>query len=485
LQIDKIFLIFAPYFLKKMNLPADFTDYTRSLMGDECFDSLAKALEESQSVSIRLNDKLDPTAASTLTDKVPWCEAGRYIALRPSFTFDPLFHAGCYYVQEASSMFVERAIKQYVDTPVVALDLCAAPGGKSTHLSSTLPEGSLLVSNEVMRQRAQILAENVSKWGNTNVVVTSNQPADFAHLRHTFDVLLTDMPCSGEGMFRKNSEAVSEWSKENVVMCAQRQRDILTECWQCLSPGGLLIYSTCTFNTLENEENIQWIVDELGAQVLEVETQPDWHITGNLLHGADFPVYRFLPGRTRGEGFFLAVLRKSGERPNKKDKKRKDDKKHLPPIAGIKDLMIKANSYINEGEKYKLTTDSKTISAVWKEHSELIAQLSKTLHVLQSGVTIGEIRGHDLVPSQALATSKLLNRKAFASQEISYEQALAYLRRDNIILEPTTPHGCVLLTYRNAPLGFVKNMGNRTNNLYPQEWRIRSGHLPDEKVTLL
>lgn len=484
LQIDEKNSIFAQYFLKKMNLPADFTSYTRSLMGDELFNTLQAALEQPQPVSIRLNDKLMPHFAEHINNVVPWCEEGRYLGKRPNFTFDPLLHIGAYYVQEASSMFVGRAVKEYVKEPVVALDLCAAPGGKSTHLSSVLPEGSLLVSNEINRQRAQILAENISKWGNDNVIVTSSQPKDFRHLHQLFDLLLCDMPCSGEGMFRKDEGAIREWSKENVVMCADRQRSILNDCWNCLAPGGILIYSTCTFNTLENEENISWIVNELGAEVLSVPTEESWHITGNLLKGTDFPVYRFLPGRTQGEGFFLAILRKNGEKSKNRDKKYKEDKKKLKPIAGIKELMIKANSYINNGEHYKLSTDGTTISAISKDYTGIVCALEKELHILHSGTVIGEIRGHDLIPSQALALSKIFNRERFASQEISYEQAITYLRRESILLDPDTPHGCVLLTYRNVPLGFVKNMGNRTNNLYPQEWRIRSGYNPEEKVEI-
>lgn len=468
-----------------MNFPTDFTSYTRSLMGEELFNILTTALEQPQPVSIRLNDKLMPDYTKHLDNKVPWCDEGRYLDKRPSFTFDPLLHSGAYYVQEASSMFVGRATKEYITGPVVALDLCAAPGGKSTHLSDILPTGSLLVSNEINHQRAQILAENISKWGNDNVIVTSNQPKDFRHLHQMFDLLLCDMPCSGEGMFRKDEGAIREWSKENVVMCADRQRSILNDCWQCLAPGGILIYSTCTFNTLENEENIKWIANELGAEILSIPIDKNWNITGNLLKGADFPVYRFLPGRTLGEGFFLAILRKNGEKSKRKDKKHKDDKKKLMPIAGIKELMIKANSYINNGERYKLSTDGKTISAISKEYTDIVAILAKELHILHGGTVIGEIRGHDLIPSQALALSKIFNRERFASQEINYEQAITYLRRESILLAPETPHGCVLLTYRNVPIGFVKNMGNRTNNLYPQEWRIRSGYNPEEKVEIL
>lgn len=467
-----------------MNLPTDFIDYTCSLIGKNDFEELASALEQPQPVSIRLNNKLDKVDTDCFTDKVKWCESGRYLDHRLTFTFDPLFHSGCYYVQEASSMFIEQVFKQYVTEPSIILDLCAAPGGKSTLVSSICPKDSLLVSNEILKTRSQILAENLMKWGNTDTIVTNNAPIDFAPLKGMFDILLTDMPCSGEGMFRKDEGAIREWSSQNVKMCAERQREIIKDCWSCLNPGGLLLYSTCTFNTLENEENIQWIMNELGAEALPIETDSRWNITGNLLKDTDFPVYRFLPHRTRGEGFFLAVLRKNGE-SFRHYKKERENKKHLPPIAGIKDLMTRANSWIIDNECYKLSTDGKIITAFSKQYAELAEKLSKTLHIVNKGVTIGEIKGHDLIPSQALAFSKIFKKEAFSSQEISYEQAISYLRKESILLDAQTPHGCVLLTYKDMPLGFVKNMGNRTNNLYPNEWRIRSSYLPEKIQTLL
>ena len=293
-----------------MNLPSDFSQRTHELLGDNDYRQLEDALQDEAPVSIRVNSaKCDREVKG---ERVPWSANGIYLAERPTFTFDPLFHAGCYYVQEASSMFVEQVLKTYVSSPVVMLDLCAAPGGKSTAARAVLPDGSLLVANEVMRNRVQILAENLIKWGNTEVVVTNNDPSDFAALPGMFDVVLTDVPCSGEGMFRKDAVAVEEWSADNVQICRQRQRRILADVWTALKPGGLLIYSTCTYNREEDEDNVAWIARELGAEVLEVPVRPEWNITGNLTE-ADFPVYRFLPHKTKGEGFFLAVLRKDTE----------------------------------------------------------------------------------------------------------------------------------------------------------------------------
>ena len=478
-----------------MELPVSFVDYTRSLLGDAEYGRLSEALSAEQPVSIRLNEAKYPVASSLLSGdgscRVPWTSAGFYLSRRPTFTFDPLFHAGCYYVQEASSMFVEQALRQYMSTaPVVALDLCAAPGGKSTHVRSLLPEGSLLVANEVIRNRSQILAENLTKWGHPDVVVTNNDPADFAPLTSFFDVILTDVPCSGEGMFRKDPVAVSEWSPENVDVCWQRQRRILSDIWPCLKPGGLLVYSTCTYNTKEDEENIRWMRDTFGAEILPLDIPADWNITGNLLAGEDFSVYRFLPHRTRGEGFFLALLRKpeqeeEGLEENFQPSRRKSatscgKKKQASAIS--KEQLAFVRRWLLSPDDYELSVVGTSVTAFPKAYLSELSSLQQSLRVIQSGVSLAEAKGKDLIPHHALAMSCLLCTDAFSREEVAYEQAIAYLRKEAIVLSAAAPRGYVLLTYKDVPLGFVKNIGNRANNLYPQEWRIRSGYLPEEVI---
>lgn len=466
-----------------MNLPASFIDSARALLGDEEYGKLYAALQQEPPVSIRLNS-LKSIKPEGVSEPVPWAANGFYLAQRPTFTFDPLFHAGCYYVQEASSMFVGQALKQYVDGPVVMLDLCAAPGGKSTHARSLLPEGSLLVANEVIRNRSQILAENLTKWGHPDVVVTNNDPADFASLGSFFDVILTDVPCSGEGMFRKDPGAIDEWSPENVDVCRQRQRRIIADIWPCLKPGGLLIYSTCTFNTKEDEENVAWMSDEFGAEVLEVERDEAWPITGNLLAEADFPVYRFLPHRTRGEGFFLAALRKphdaQPEAAASPVSKKKNKKGGNAASSVSKEQLSAAAGWLLHPDDYTLSVEGTTVTALSGRFAGELGALAQCLRIVQAGVQVAGAKGKDLVPMHALAMSRLLAPSAFPSEELGYEQAIAYLRKEAIVLPSTAPRGYVLLTYRGVPLGFVKNIGNRANNLYPQEWRIRSGYLPDE-----
>ena len=293
------------------NLPEEFILQTRQLMGEERFNRYLGAFDEEAPVSIRINPKYRGTVPSV---QVPWCPEGFYLSDRPQFTFDPLFHAGCYYVQEASSMFITHILRSLIDnlSPLNVLDLCAAPGGKSTAAISVLPEGSTMVSNEPIPNRAQILLENITKWGYPNCTVTNNYPRDFRKAKAKFDIIICDVPCSGEGMFRKDPATIGEWSLQNVEKCWRLQREIVTDAWECLTPGGILIYSTCTFNTKENEENVRWILDEYDAEPITIPIEPEWNITGSLLEGFNAPVYRFIPGITRGEGLFICALKKSG-----------------------------------------------------------------------------------------------------------------------------------------------------------------------------
>ena len=295
-------------------LPLAFTDYTRSLFGDNLYHTFLKGLDETAPVSIRLN----PFKLAEGTHKVnpelnphpiPWCKEGYWLDTRPNFTFDPLLHAGAYYVQEASSMFLSHVLQHLVKQPVMALDLCAAPGGKTTCARTSLPAGSFLFSNEPIGKRAQILAENVQKFGHEGVAVTNNYPRDYKKTKLGFDVIIADVPCSGEGMFRKDPQSIEEWSLQNVENCWQLQRSIIADIWDNLKPRGILIYSTCTFNAHEDEENIAWILNEYDAELLSVPTEEAWNITGSLIDnplkdGREFPVYRFIPGKTRGEGIF-------------------------------------------------------------------------------------------------------------------------------------------------------------------------------------
>lgn len=380
-------------------------------------------------------------------------------------------------------------VQRTSDAPLVVLDLCAAPGGKSTHLLSLLPSDSLLVSNEVVRNRTQVLAENLTKWGAPNSVVTQNDPADFARLSGRFDVMLTDVPCSGEGMFRKDSVAIDEWSPENVGLCYQRQRRILNDAWPCLKPGGLLVYSTCTYNVHEDEENVAWICEELGAEPITLDVPAGWQVTGSLDAAHALPVYRFLPHKTCGEGFFLAVLRKRDDdtavaevpsvtMPRKVSKAKR-------PATLPAPLLQTARTWLEAPDAYDWTLTGQTLSAIPMRHKPLIDQFRTTLRVVQAGIDVAEVKGRDLLPLQALAMSQDLRCDAFPRVELDYPQAIAYLRKEAVVLPSDATRGVVLLTYRHVPLGFAKNIGNRANNLYPQAWRIRSGYVPESVVQVL
>lgn len=458
-----------------MALPLDFITRTRTLLGEE-FNQLEAALQADVPVSIRINRSKGTIAPST--ERVQWSDTGYYLPERLSFTFDPLFHAGAYYVQEASSMFLEQAIRTYVSGPVKCLDLCAAPGGKSTHLLSLLPEGSLLVSNEVIRSRSYILSENSTKWGACHTIVTNNDPEEIGNFTHLFDVIVADVPCSGEGMFRKDTDSTNEWSVANVQLCASRQRRIIHDVWDALKPGGLLIYSTCTYNTEENEENIHYITQELGAEALSIPVEADWHVTGAFTY--NHPVYRFFPHKTKGEGFFLSVLRKAEggtEILKFKTKSKKDKAKTAPAIP------VLVNEWLVEPERFQLEMRGESILAFPTEHVDTWKQIASQLRIVSAGISLGEIKGKDILPAHALALSTVVNKEAFTQVELNWEDSVKYLRKEALLLPEQTRKGYVLVLYKGYPLGFVKHLGNRANNLYPQEWRIRSGYIP-EKVSL-
>lgn len=451
---------------EKIVLPAGFEADVRDVIGDEDWDVFVDALSDEPSVSIRVNSKVNNSLEGSLSVlglesmEVKWCEYGRYLFERPKFTYDPMFHAGAYYVQEASSMFVWQALEQLVSKDAVVLDMCAAPGGKSTVIAQYLSEEGWLVSNEYVPQRAHVLVENIQKWGTSNTLVTNNAPRHFEKLKSRFDAILVDAPCSGEGMFRKDERAREEWSEANVDMCVERQREILESAWKVLSPGGVLIYSTCTFNRHENEEQVQWLIDEMDAEYMPLNIEDDWMIT-ETERG-----YRFMPHKTKGEGLFLAVVRKVGEKVG--ELKEKGGKKQKEQKGGKKiDVAVPL-----VGEYVVMESDGRYY-AVQKNRVALVEDCRKCLNVLSFGVHIYEQKGKDLIPQAALALSKVYKRGNYPEAELTYEEAISFLRKEAIVLAEA-PRGFVLVTYNGLPLGWVKNIGNRCNNLYPEFWRIRN-----------
>lgn len=413
-----------------MSLPQEFIDYTANLFGTDIWQRFLTAFEEPAITSIRFNpwkyrqEDIFPQAIP-----VPWCKEAFWLKERPDFTKDPLFHAGVYYVQEAGSLFLDYVLREFIKEPLLALDLCAAPGGKSTLMRAALPQGSLLICNEPDRRRANILLENMQKQGRSEVLITHNVAQDFSKTNWTFDLILVDAPCSGEGLFRKDKEAIKEWSLNNVRFCQKRQRQILKDIWPCLREGGLLIYSTCTFNTCENEKNVRFIMQELGADILPVSVKPEWQITGSLLKDFSHPVYRFIPGITQSEGLFMAVLRKKGTAP----------KPALLPHSA-------------------------------RKH----AAANKLIHLLYDGNPLPEQKGKEQIPTAAQALSLSFPKDKYPQAELTLEQARRYLHRESFALPATTPKGFVLVSYKKRTLGFMKNLGDRANNLYPKNWAIKN-----------
>ncbi len=405
---------------------------------------------------------------------VQWSEHGRILPERPVFTLDPLFHAGAYYVQDSSSMFVGHAFRKMLSKvdkplgrPLRVLDLCAAPGGKTTDLAASLREAFgddfILVANEVMKARVGILADNVALWGDPAVVVTCDDPVAFAALPGFFDVIVTDVPCSGEGMFRKDEEAVQQWSEDNVSLCEARQRRILADVWPSLREGGVLVYSTCTFNRMENDGNVEWIASELGAEILTTE---------DVLDGMSGVIktergYSLVPGHVEGEGQYCAALLKTGcdnitDVPSRIKKAPRQAKPATIP-DGLQRLMNIPVTFRLKGEM---------ITAVPANISSDVTRVEDALHVVAAGCAVGVVKGKDLVPDADLALTMMLAADAFPAVELDRQKALEFLHRDAIAF-PDAPRGYLLLKHEGLALGFVKNLGNRCNSLHPQSRRIR------------
>jgi 16S rRNA C967 or C1407 C5-methylase (RsmB/RsmF family)/NOL1/NOP2/fmu family ribosome biogenesis protein len=426
-------------------------------------DRLMQAMNSPAPVSIRLNrNKWNRPPAGE--DSVPWSESGYYLEKRPSYTLDPLFHSGCYYPQEASSMIIEEVYKQLKpkNEGIRILDLCAAPGGKSTHLSSLLGKHGVLISNEVIRSRASVLAENVTRWGLGNTIVTNNDPSSFTELKEYFDLILVDAPCSGEGMF-SDPAVRNEWSAENASLCAERQKRILSDVWPALREGGCLIYCTCTFNPAENEENIKWLAEKTGSESLSFYLPAFADIQEIKYEG--ITGYAFYPGRIRGEGFFCSALKKPH---GNNEQSSHFVKKIYNPLTTFE---IKTAERLVDCDKGNLFCSDDTVYSLALPVEEYFF-LKKSLRILKGGTALFKSRKDSFSPLHDLALSLLLRKDALYSSELDYSQSVKFLRRDTIVLK-SVPEDWIILTYMGINLGIGKNIGSRMNNYYPVEWRIR------------
>jgi len=420
-----------------------------------------------QVTSIRINP-LKPNNLTKVNCKtvIPWCQHGFYLNERPFFTFDPLFHGGAYYVQEASSMFLWQVLKQTVGTIPNrrVLDLCAAPGGKSTLLASYFTNG-LVVANEVIKTRAGILVENITKWGSSNVIVTNNDPKHFQKLQGFFDVVVVDAPCSGSGLFRKDSNAINEWSEENVHLCSQRQQRIIADIMPCLKEGGVLIYSTCSYSKEEDEEIMDWMMEEFDVLNLRLKLEDSWGIVETVSDKQKACGYRFFPNRLAGEGFFIAAFRK-GQQEDRGYYSFKQSSLILPNKKELE--FIRQSVSLPLG--YTLFKNKTAFKVIEEAYINDLQLLALHLYIKKAGVELGEIKGKDFIPSHTLAVS-VLPKTGFNQLEVNEEQALEYLRKKEVIASEAIK-GWNLVTYCGLPLGWIKVLPNRINNYYPAEWRI-------------
>ncbi len=454
-------------------LPLDFIRQMEELLPNEEFPLFIESLKSPSPVSIRINPFKAKTSHFPNSLPIPWARHGYRLSQRPDFTNDPYFHAGAYYVQEASSTFLQWMLEQLsLPKGSICLDLCAAPGGKSTLLSSFLGSDGLLIANEVIKNRTQILKENMIKWGLGNTIVTQNDPAHFSGLEESFDLILADAPCSGEGMFRKDPVAIREWSAEQVKLCGLRQKRILEEAVPLLRPGGYLIYSTCTFNRTENDTIVSSLIQKHGLIGVRVPVNDEWGIEEDVLasNGKIGYAYRFFPHKVTGEGLFISLFQKPGALEHTHMKWSKNfNHPHIKPVsakqfpavfsfakdAGL-DLFQVGNSYFAFPENFVSTF-------------EIIAD---SLNIKYFGTELGELIRESWIPSHPLALS-ILPKERFERAEIDLETALNYLKKKEITLDQRIRKGWVLLHYDKLALGWCKNLGNRINNYYPKAWRVR------------
>lgn len=453
-------------------------------------DRLLMALTSEPSTSLRYNSRktlLPDTKHFDDEMPVEWCSTGRYLSVRPQFTLDPSLHGGAYYVQEASSMIYREIIEHIIVregwTNPRVLDLCAAPGGKTTAMIDALPDSACVIANEFMPKRAVILKENLQKWGFPNVAVTNSDTKYFGESGEIFDIVAVDAPCSGEGMMRKEPDARRQWSMSLIEKCAALQREIICNAIKALKPGGRLIYSTCTFNTIENEDNVKYIASLPGmeAEIIDLPGVPEECSDVSRRLGIE-NAYRFMPHFTRGEGLFIAVFKKienatvaeSDYTPYKsngrKGKAGKADSKISKEI--IQELEKKISR--EKMPTFTITSDAGNLRIVSESLHQLTLLLSSKIHYISCGVEAASIKGRDLHPLTPLALSGILKDDAYPAADLDKDDSLRYLRGETLNLSNDIPKGFVIVKYEGLPLGFVKNLGNRANNLYPSPWRIKN-----------
>lgn len=451
-----------------MFLPVEFQNRMQAQLGDD-YAAFLSSLSDTAPSSIRHNPNKAILQAQENATKVAWEEHSYYLAERPVFTLDPTFHAGAYYVQEASSMLIGHALKQKInlDNSLKILDLCAAPGGKSTLLASLMNDKSILLSNEVIKNRVNVLKENLLKWGNSNVMISNHEAGEMSNLEHFFDIVLIDAPCSGEGLFRKDENATKEWSLENVNLCSLRQRKIVGEAIALLKENGILIYSTCTYNADENMNNVAWIATSFGCQSEKISIPKDWGVE-EISQENSFG-YQCYPHKVKGEGFFFSVFTKK-EHQMLEHKTNFNKKNEFEPLNKKEEEILKAWIRDDIQCSYYRKGNGKII-AIPKNILQASLMIEQALKRVSLGIEIGEFKGKDFIPSHDLALSSLINPN-FQSIELSKEEALLFLKKELQSIESELK-SWTLARYQGLNLGWMKVLPNRINNYLPTEFRIR------------
>jgi 16S rRNA C967 or C1407 C5-methylase (RsmB/RsmF family)/NOL1/NOP2/fmu family ribosome biogenesis protein len=420
-----------------------------------------------------------------MAGKVPWAPDAYYLSSRPAFTLDPLFHAGTYYVQEASGMFVAFAFKQVTDLTqkLKVLDLCAAPGGKSTLIQSLISPDSLLVSNEVIKTRVPVLTQNLTKWGRANSIVSNNDPAHFKQVPDFFDIMLVDAPCSGSGLYRKDREAASSWSMDLVKLCGQRQRRILADAWDCLKEDGFLIYSTCSYSKEENEDILDILFNQYSCESIALTPDPAWNIVETISNQAGAFGYRFYPDKVSGEGFFLAVIQKKQPVDSLKSNKYSA---LYPSKCSHANKSNKNPARISKSAEQKIQQWMKTdaleyipigdcIHALAPGLANDLELLKNNLYLKKAGIRVGKAGENEWIPDHELALANFLKNDS-PTIVISKSDALHFLRGEPFEAD-IQEKGWNMASYMGQRLGWVKLLDRRMNNYYPKSWRIRQESL--------
>ena len=466
---------------KKPEIPSKFLDRMECLLGEE-FPNFKAALGQKPNVSIRLNpNKKSPLNTGEnnqlkIDSQVPWCRDAFYLQERPSFVFDPSFHCGSYYVQEASSMIIDHIFRSCLNLnqDLKVLDLCAAPGGKSSLVSSLLSQESLIISNELVGSRARVLKENIDRWGPANSLISNGRADAYDGINNFFDAIVLDAPCSGEGMFRKHDLSIEQWSPKKIEELSGIQRELLASMAPLVKEKGIIIYSTCTHAPEEDEKNVEWFLNKYSEfELVSIELKENWGIS-NQIAAEHYPqinaAYRMFFHKARGEGFFFSVLRKKESSSGKFRKSKKQTLKLKPPNNKIKTQFL---AYIQDCDKFEIRQEGDEIYALPKAHIEDILALDSQLKLIKRGVHLGTVKGKKWIPSHEFALSQIINKNAFEIIEVSHENALRYYKGMNLEIDYRGAQGWTLIAHNENILGWVKVLANRINNHLPKGWEIR------------